>query len=67
MRLIDLFQEMDKKSLSIKERIKQEFYRVKELLDGKVPSRMELFTYMDDVVYQSGTRKKIPSGDIWIF
>ena len=52
MRLIDLFQEMDKKSLSIKERIKQEFYRVKELLDGKVPSRMELFTYMDDVVYQ---------------
>ena len=52
MRLIDLFREMDKKSLSIKERIKQEFYRVKELLDGKVPSRMELFTYMDDVVYQ---------------
>ena len=36
MRLIDLFKEMDKKSLSIKERTKQEFYRVKELLDGKV-------------------------------
>lgn len=43
MRLIDLFREMDKKSLSIKERIKQEYYRVKELLDGKVPTRMELF------------------------
>ena len=52
MRLIDLFKEMDKKSLSIKERIKQEFYRVKELLDGKVPTRMELFTYMDDNIYQ---------------
>ncbi len=52
MRLIDLFKEMDKKSLSIKERIKQEFYRVKELLDGKVPSRKELFTYMDDDVYR---------------
>ena len=52
MRLIDLFREMDKRSLSIKERIKQEFYRVKELLDGKVPSRMELFTYMEDDIYQ---------------
>ena len=52
MRLIDLFREMDKKSLSIKERIKQEYYRVKELLDGKVPTRMELFTNMDDAVYE---------------
>lgn len=52
MRLIDLFKELDKKSLSIKERIKQEFYRVKELLDGKVPTRIELFTYMDDEIYQ---------------
>ena len=52
MRLIDLFKEMDKKSLSVKERIKQEFYRVKELLGGKVPTRMELFTYMDDDIYQ---------------
>lgn len=52
MRLIDLFKEMDKRSLSIKERIKQEFYRVKELMNGKVPSRMELFTYMDDGIYQ---------------
>ena len=52
MRLIDLFKELDKKSLSVKERIKQEFYRVKELLDGKVPTRMELFTYMDDDIYQ---------------
>ena len=52
MRLIDLFKELDKKSLSVKERIKHEFYKVKELLDGKVPTRMELFTYMDDDIYQ---------------
>lgn len=52
MRLIDLFQEMDKRSLTAKERIRQEYYRVKELLDGKMPTRMELFTYMDDDVYQ---------------
>ena len=52
MQLIDLFQELGKKSLSIKERIRKEYYRVKELLDNKVPTRMELFTYMDDEVYQ---------------
>ena len=52
MRLIDLFEEMDKKSLSVRERIKQEFYRVKELLDDKVPTRMDLFTYMDNDIYQ---------------
>lgn len=52
MRLIDLFREMDRKSLSIKKRIKQEYYRVKELLDGKVPTRMELFTNMDDDIYE---------------
>lgn len=52
MRLIDLFKELDKKSLSVRERIKQDFYRVKELLNGKVPTRMELFTYMEDDVYQ---------------
>lgn len=52
MRLIDLFKELDKKSLSMKERIAQEYYRVKELLDGKVPTRMELFTYMEDEIYQ---------------
>ncbi len=52
MRLIDLFKELEKKSLSVKERIEQEFYRVKELLDGKVPSRIELFTYMEDDIYQ---------------
>lgn len=52
MKLIDLFQEMDKKQMKLRDRIRGEFYRVKELL-GHTPSRMELFTYMDDDVYQS--------------
>ena len=52
MRLVDLFKELDKKSLSIRERIRQEYYRIKELLDDKVPTRMELFTYMEDDIYQ---------------
>lgn len=52
MKLIDLFRELDKKSLSVRERIQREYHRVKELLDGKVPTRMELFTYMDDDIYQ---------------
>lgn len=52
MRLIDLFKEMDQKSMSVRERIRQEYYRVKEILGGKVPTRMELFTYMEDEIYQ---------------
>lgn len=52
MRLIDLFDEMDKKTMPMKNRIQAEYFRVKELLEGKVPTRMEFFTYMDDDVYQ---------------
>lgn len=51
MKLIDLFAEMDRKQQTIKEQIKNEYFRVKELL-GKQPSRMDLFTYMDDDIYQ---------------
>lgn len=52
MKLIDLFQEMDRKQMKLRDRISSEFYRVKELV-GHTPSRMELFTYIDDDVYQS--------------
>ena len=51
LKLIDLFAEMDKKHLKVKDLIRNEYLRVKELL-GKRPSRMDLFTYMDDEVYQ---------------
>lgn len=52
MRLVDLFREMDRKSMTVRERIRQEYYRVKEILRGKVPTRLELFTYMEDELYQ---------------
>lgn len=52
MRLIELFQELEKKSLTMKQRICQEYRRIKELLEGKVPTRMELFTHMEDEIYQ---------------
>ena len=52
VRLIDLFKELDKKALTVRERIKCEYDRVKELVDGKVPTRMELFTHMEDEVYR---------------
>lgn len=51
LELIDLFVEMDKRTLRVKDCIRGEYYRVKNLLD-KSPSRLELFTYMDDDVYQ---------------
>jgi superfamily II DNA or RNA helicase/HKD family nuclease len=51
MKLIDLFAEMDKKHLRVKDQIRNEFFRIKDLL-GNIPSRIELFTYMDDDIYQ---------------
>ncbi len=51
MRLIDLFSEMDKKRLKLKDKIVNEYFRVKDLLE-KALSRLELFTYMEDDVYQ---------------
>ena len=51
MRLIDLFEELDKKRLKIRDQIQMEYFRVKEKL-GRRPSRLDLFTYMDDDIYQ---------------
>ena len=51
MKLIDLFAEMDKKHLKLKNQIRNEYFRVKDFI-GKRPSRLELFTYMDDDIYQ---------------
>lgn len=51
MRLIDLFREMENRNLTVRDIIGREFYRVKELLEGKVPTRMELFSRMDGAVY----------------
>lgn len=51
MKLIDLFAEMDRKYLKLKDQIINEYFRVKELL-GRRPDRMDLFTYMDDGIYE---------------
>lgn len=51
LRLVDLFREMEKRKQTIRDHIQEEYLRVKELLE-KVPERMELFTYMDDNVYE---------------
>ena len=52
MKLIDFFAEMDKKHLKLKEQIVNEYFRVKELL-GRRPDRIDLFTYMDDGIYET--------------
>ena len=51
MKLIDFFAEMDRKHLKLKDQIINEYFRVKELL-GRRPDRMDLFTYMDDGIYE---------------
>ena len=51
MRVIDLFAEMDKKHRKILDLVRDEYYRVKEQI-GHRPSRMDLFTYMDDGIYE---------------
>ena len=50
MKLIDLFEKLDHKNNTIQEKIKKEYYRVKQQLEHR-PSRVELFTYMDDDLY----------------
>ena len=52
MKLIDFFAEMDRKHLKLKDQIINEYFRVKELL-GRRPDRMDLFTYMDDGIYET--------------
>lgn len=51
MKLIDLFSEMDKKNLRIREQIQKEYFRIRDLLQRR-PTRMDLITYMDDEIYQ---------------
>ena len=55
MRLIDLFEEMDKKHTKLKELIENEYFRIKEQLN-RVPTRMDLFSYMDDSIYQQAIK-----------
>lgn len=52
LRLIDLFHEMAKKRAKKEERIRSEYFRIKEMLGGRVPARMDLFTYMEEEILQ---------------
>lgn len=52
VKLIDLFAEMDRKHLKLKDQIINEYFKVKELL-AKRPTRLDLFTYMDDNIYEA--------------
>ena len=56
MRLIDLFREMDRKQMKLRDQIRNEYFRVKDFL-GHRPTRVELFTYMDDVIYQKAIER----------
>lgn len=51
-RLVDIFKTLAEKEMGIKEKIKEQYLIVKEELKH-IPSRVELFTYMDDEVYQN--------------
>lgn len=48
--LINLFEKMDQSSMKLQDLIKEEYQRIKADL-GHRPSRVELFTYMDDGLY----------------
>ena len=51
MRLIDLFEQMEKKHRRVQDMLRDEYNRIKELLEHR-PTRLELFTYMDADIYQ---------------
>ena len=52
LKLIDLFAEMDRKHLKLKDQVINEYFRVKDLL-GKRPTRLDLLTYMDNNIYET--------------
>ena len=51
LRLIDLFEKMESNRYTLKEKINNEFLRI-ESLEDRCPTRMDLFTQMDDTLYE---------------
>ena len=49
-RLVDIFKRMAESSYKIKDIIKEEFLRIREL-EGKVPTRIQVFRSMDEEIY----------------
>lgn len=60
--IIDIFKRQAKANENINDRVKEEYYRIKEDLKHR-PSRLEMFTYIDDYVYNNIRNK----GDLNIF
>ncbi|EHJ00366.1 type III restriction protein res subunit [Clostridium sp. DL-VIII] len=56
-RIIDVFKRLAAKEMNIKDRILEEFLRVKELV-GHRPSRVEFFNNIDDEIYSAIKRNK---------
>lgn len=56
-RVIDIFEYLTNRERTIKNDIRDEFYRVKDLL-GHVPSRVELFMNMDEEIFIKCRSKK---------
>ena len=57
LQLIDIFKRQTEQETSIKDKIRIQFDQIREEL-GHVPSRMELFTYMDTYLYDNIRTKK---------
>lgn len=51
-RIIDIFKKQAEREMRVKDKVKEQFEIVSQML-GYRPSRVELFTYMDDEVYQN--------------
>ena len=55
-RLIDIFDRIKKATQKIEDKIVEEFFRIKEYL-GHTPSRTDMFTYMDEDLYNNIKKK----------
>ena len=55
-RLIDIFEKINKANKKIEDLVIDEYFRIKEYL-GHIPSRIEMFTYMDEDLYNNIKKK----------
>ena len=51
-RLVDIFKSLAEKEMGIKDKVKEQYFIIKEDL-GHRPSRVELLTYMDEDIYEN--------------